>query len=126
MKWALVMMAIGTTPIHTNLLYDDLQACYAAEEKISADYTNAFNQWVKANGDETLIPPFIKQRVMRGICAPHQSTVSTQNRKTPPELRFESRQPDEMGQSDRGDAGDHAMRKQVAILGGLHHHYARV
>jgi hypothetical protein len=33
MKWALVMMAIGTTPIHTNLLYDDLQACYALKKR---------------------------------------------------------------------------------------------
>ena len=57
MKWVLVMMAMGTTPIQTNLTYDDLQACYAAEEKISAEYTNAFNQWIKTNGESSLIPP---------------------------------------------------------------------
>jgi hypothetical protein len=38
MKWALVMMAMGTTRIQTNLVYDDLQACYAAEEKIAAEF----------------------------------------------------------------------------------------
>jgi hypothetical protein len=116
MKWALVMMAMGTTPIQTNLVYDDLQACYAAEEKIGAEYTNAFNQWIKANGEESLIPPFVKQRIMRGVCVPHQSTVSAQNMETPPELSLEPRQPDAMGQSDRGDVADHAMQKQVINL----------
>ena len=116
MKRVLVMMAMGTTPIQTNLTYDDLQACYAAEEKISAEYTNAFNQWIKTNGEETLIPPFIRQRVLRGICAPHQSSVSAQNMETPLELGLGPRQPDAMDQSDGGDVDDHAMQKQVINL----------
>ena len=53
MKWALVMLAMGTTPIQTNLPYDDLPACYAAEEKIAAQYVDVFNQWLKMNGDSS-------------------------------------------------------------------------
>jgi hypothetical protein len=116
MKWALVMMAMGTTPIQTNLVYDDLQACYAAEEKIAAEYADVFNQWLKTNGDTSLVPPYVKQRVMRGVCTPHQSTVSAQTMETPPALRLEPRQPDAVGQSDGGDVGDHAMQKQVINL----------
>jgi hypothetical protein len=116
MKWALVMMAMGTTPIQTNLVYDDLQACYAAEEKIAAEYADVFNQWLKRNGDTSLVPPYVKQRVMRGICTPHQSTVSAQSMETPPALRLEPRPPDAVSQSDKGDVGDPAnpaMQKQL-------------
>ena len=115
MKWAFVMMAMGTTPIQTNLVYDDLQACYAAEEKIAAEYADVFNQWLKTNGDTSLVPQYVKQRVMRGVCTPHQSTVSAQNVETPPELRLEPRQPDAVGQSDGGDVDDRAMQKQAMI-----------
>ncbi len=116
MKWALVMMAMGTTPIQTNMLYDDLPACYAAEEKIAAEYTNAFNQWTKTSGEEALIPPFIRQRVMRGVCVPYQSTVSVQDKATPSQLGLVPKQPDAMGQSDRGDVGGYATQKQVINL----------
>jgi hypothetical protein len=110
------MMAMGTTPIQTNLVYDDLQACYAAEEKIAAEYADVFNQWLKTNGNTSLVPPYVKQRVMRGVCTPHQSTVSAQNVETPPELRLEPRQPDAVGQSDGGDVDDRAMQKQAIYL----------
>jgi hypothetical protein len=107
------MMAMGTTPIQTNLVYDDLQACYAAEEKIAAEYADVFNQWLKTNGDTSLVPPYVKQRVMRGICTPHQHTVSGQSTEPPPELRLEPSQPDVVGQSDGGDP---SMQKQVINL----------
>lgn len=116
MKWALVMMAMGTTPIQTNMLYDDLPACYAAEEKIAAEYTNAFNQWTKTSSEEALIPPFIRQRVMRGICVPHQSTVSAQDVAPPPQLGLGPKQSDAMGQSDRNEVGDYATQKRVINL----------
>ena len=116
MKWALVMMAMGTTPIQTNLVYDDLQACYAAEEKIAAEYADVFNQWLKTNGDTSLVPPYVKQRVMRGICTPHQHTVSAQSTETPPALRLEPSQPDVVGQSDGGDVSDPSIQKQVINL----------
>ncbi|EAQ34812.1 hypothetical protein NB311A_19617 [Nitrobacter sp. Nb-311A] len=98
------------------MLYDDLQACYAAEEKIAAEYTSSFNQWIKTNGEGILIPPFIKQRVLRGICTPYQSPVSAPNMEPQPELRLGPRQPEAMVQSDRGDVGDHALQKQVINL----------
>ena len=116
MKWALVMMAMGTTPIQTNLTYDDLHACYTAEVKTAAEYDVVFNQWLKTNGESSIIPPYVKQGVMREICVPHQNTVSAQNMETQPELRLEPRQPDAMGQSDKGHVGDHAMQKQVINL----------
>jgi hypothetical protein len=39
MKWMLMIVALGTTPIQTNLMYDSLDACYAAEDKIAAEGT---------------------------------------------------------------------------------------
>jgi hypothetical protein len=109
------MMAMGTTPVQTNMLYDDLQACYSAEEKITAEYTNAFNQWFKANGDSSIVPPYVKQRVMRGICVPHESPVSAQNIETRPELSL-APQPDAIATNEGADVGDRASQKQVINL----------
>jgi hypothetical protein len=66
----------STTPIQTNLMYDSLDACYAAEDKIEAEYARTFSQWIEANPGRA-VPQFIKQRPARAICIPHSSLPSS-------------------------------------------------
>jgi hypothetical protein len=71
MKWMLVVMALGTTPIQTGLVFDSLDACYAAEDKMAAEYTKYYNDWATRNKDRYPTPPaFMTQRLMRGVCVP--------------------------------------------------------
>jgi hypothetical protein len=76
MKWMLMIVALGTTPIQTNSMYDSLDACYAAEDKIAAEYARTFSRWIEANPGRA-VPQFIKQRPARGICIPHSSSPSS-------------------------------------------------
>jgi hypothetical protein len=70
MKWTLVVMALGTTPIPTNLVYETLEACYAAEERMAADYARYHNEWLAKNPARP-VPTFITPRLARGVCVPH-------------------------------------------------------
>lgn len=45
MKWMLVVMLFGATPIETGLMYDNLEACYRAEDIIRAENAHVFNVW---------------------------------------------------------------------------------
>ncbi len=72
MKWMLVIMALGTTPIQTGLIYDTLDACYTAEDRVAAEYVRLYNDWV-ANNRGRPVPTFITQRLARGICVPHSN-----------------------------------------------------
>lgn len=70
MNWMLVVLALGTTPVQTNLIYDNLPACYAAEDRMAAEYVKSYNDWVARNKDRP-VPDFITRRLARGICVPH-------------------------------------------------------
>jgi hypothetical protein len=70
MKWTLVVMALGTTPIPTNLVYETLDACYAAEDHMAGEYAKFYNDWLTRNPARP-VPPFITQRLARGVCIPH-------------------------------------------------------
>lgn len=76
MKWTLVVMALGTTPIQTGLVYDTLEACYAAEDRMASEYVRFHNAWVAQNKDRP-VPQFITQRLVRGICAPHPGPANS-------------------------------------------------
>jgi hypothetical protein len=81
MKWMLVAMALGTTPVQTGLIYDTLDACYAAEDRMAGEYTRFYNGWVARNRDRA-VPAFITQRLARGICTPHPGPAnSTETRR---------------------------------------------
>ncbi len=45
MKWLLVVMIFGTTPVPTNLVFDSLTECLRAEDQMRASYITAFNSW---------------------------------------------------------------------------------
>ena len=76
MKWMLIVLIMGTTPVRTGLVYDTVDTCYAAEDEMASEYTRYYNDWIawakdhpKESGYPT-IPNYISQRLMRGVCIP--------------------------------------------------------
>jgi len=54
MKWMLVVLISGVTPVSTNLVFDKFSECLAAEEQMRQHYADAFDAWDRsaaANAD---------------------------------------------------------------------------
>ena len=45
MKWMLVVLVGGMTPVNTDLVFDKFADCLAAEEQMRKHYTDAFEAW---------------------------------------------------------------------------------
>jgi hypothetical protein len=45
MKWMLVVLVGGVTPVSTNLVFDKFSECLAAEEQMRQHYVDAFEAW---------------------------------------------------------------------------------
>ena len=45
MKWMLVVLVSGVTPVSTNLVFDKFSECLAAEEQMRQHYVDAFDAW---------------------------------------------------------------------------------
>ncbi|MEY9422112.1 hypothetical protein ABIF69_008554 [Bradyrhizobium japonicum] len=45
MKWMLVVLVGGMTPVNTDLVFDKFADCLAAEEQMRKHYTDAFEVW---------------------------------------------------------------------------------
>ena len=45
MKWMLVALVGGITPVSTNLVFDKFSECLAAEEQMRQHYVEAFEAW---------------------------------------------------------------------------------
>ena len=45
MKWMLVVLVSGVTPVSTNLVFDKFSECLAAEEQMRQHYADAFDAW---------------------------------------------------------------------------------
>jgi hypothetical protein len=77
MKWMLIVIVYGTMPVETGLLYDDLDACYRAEDAMRDEYTRAFNEWSKwakqnlSQDDYDRSGDMWLKRVASGVCIPH-------------------------------------------------------
>jgi hypothetical protein len=48
MKWMLVVMVGGISPVNTNLVFDKFSDCLAAEEQVRQRYADAFEAWDRA------------------------------------------------------------------------------
>jgi hypothetical protein len=76
-KWMLVVIVLGSTPVQTDLVFDTLDQCYRAEQQMRIEYTKAFDEWLKwavQNPTESDYPKsreFMMQRLMSGVCVPH-------------------------------------------------------
>ncbi len=80
MKWMLIVLVVGGSPTKTNLLFDTLDQCLAAEDTMRSEYVLAFNKWrswAKANPAELGFPDseeFMRNRIgvnNYGTCIPH-------------------------------------------------------
>ena len=47
MKWMLVVLVGGMTPINTDLVFDKFADCLSAEEQMRKHYADAFETWDK-------------------------------------------------------------------------------
>jgi hypothetical protein len=47
MKWMLVVLVGGITPVNTDLVFDKFADCLAAEEQMRKHYADAFEAWDK-------------------------------------------------------------------------------
>jgi len=45
MKWMLVVLVGGVTPVNTNLIFEKFADCLAAEEQMRKHYSDAFEAW---------------------------------------------------------------------------------
>ncbi|MBR1230044.1 hypothetical protein JQ600_34690 [Bradyrhizobium sp. AUGA SZCCT0176] len=45
MKWMLVVLVGGITPVNTNLVFEKFSECLAAEEQMRKHYADAFEAW---------------------------------------------------------------------------------
>lgn len=77
MKWMLIVIVAGT-PVKTELLFDTLAACIAAEDAMRQAYANDFNAWVesaKADPKKYHYPESVKDfmanKIHPGVCIPH-------------------------------------------------------
>ena len=51
MKWMLVDLVGGVTPVQTDVMFDKLSDCLAAEEQLRKAYTDALEAWVRCGTD---------------------------------------------------------------------------
>ena len=80
MKWMLIVIIFNGSPVKTNLLFNTLDECLAAEDSMRKEYALAYNKWLpwaKANPIESGFPnseEFMKRRIglqSHGSCIPH-------------------------------------------------------
>ena len=53
MKWMLVVLVSGVTPVSTNLVFDKFSECLAAEEQMRQHYADAFDAWDRSAAANT-------------------------------------------------------------------------
>jgi hypothetical protein len=64
MKWMLIVVVFGTTPVKTELVFGALEDCLRAEESMRRSYAEAYNNWLALSGE--------------GAGAPIESNVDTE------------------------------------------------
>jgi hypothetical protein len=74
MKWTIIIVVFGTTPVPTNLRFDSLTSCWAREAEIRQEYINTFNEWAlfaRKNGvEQSIIDARMKAMEQIGVCVP--------------------------------------------------------
>ncbi len=77
MKWMLVVLVFEVAPMKTNLIFDDLNACLAAEEVVRGEYARAYNAR-RGEPPNVAQERFMEYRLLRNsiTCIPHAAPVS--------------------------------------------------
>jgi hypothetical protein len=71
MKWMLVVLVGGMTPVNTDLVFDKFADCLAAEEQMRKHYTDAFevwDRWAAANIERRREYSKVQYRYVRSSC----------------------------------------------------------
>ena len=82
MKWILVVLIGGATPVQTDLQFDKLADCLSAEEQLRNTYADAYEAWDKSAAtnierrrDYRKARDFEERRLANtGTCIPHAGT----------------------------------------------------
>jgi hypothetical protein len=82
MKWILVVLIGGVTPIQTDLQFDKLSDCLSAEEQLRKTYADAYEAWdklaatnIERRRDYRKAREFQERRLANtGTCIPHAGT----------------------------------------------------
>src|SRR4051794_38793026 len=82
MKWMLVVLVGGITPVNTNLVFEKFAECLDAEQQMRKHYADAFEAWdreavvnVQRRREYTRIRDLQAKRLLSnvGTCVPHGS-----------------------------------------------------
>ena len=98
MKWMLVVLVGGMTPVNTDLVFDKFSDCLAAEEQMRKHYTDAFEAWdrwaaanIERRREYSKVRDLQAKRLLSniGTCVPHAGGDPTppqqQSNPTPPQ-----------------------------------------
>ncbi|QOZ66306.1 hypothetical protein [Bradyrhizobium arachidis] len=96
MKWMLVVLVGGVSPVNTDLVFDKFSDCLAAEEQMRQHYADAFDAWdrmaaarIDRRRDYKKARDVEAKRLLSnvGTCVPHgggdPQTVTTPQQKPP-------------------------------------------
>jgi hypothetical protein len=96
MKWMLVVLVGGVTPVNTDLVFDKFADCLSAEEQMRQHYADAFEAWdrgaavnIQRRRDYSRARDLQAKRLLSntGTCVPHgsgeQQPTSSQRSATP-------------------------------------------
>ena len=68
MKWLLVVL-VANSPVKTDLVFNDLGACLAAEQDMRAKWTEVYNSRAAAKAPKDTLD-FIRSQMGNGTCIP--------------------------------------------------------
>ncbi|MCK1298449.1 MULTISPECIES: hypothetical protein [unclassified Bradyrhizobium] len=80
MKWMLVVLVGGVTPVNTDLVFDKFSECLAAEEQMRKHYADAFEAWdrwaaanIERRREYSKVRDLQAKRLLSniGTCVPH-------------------------------------------------------
>jgi hypothetical protein len=71
MKWALVVLVWGTTPMPTGLVYDTLPECIIAESQARRAWIDIFNATPESIRKKSESRDFLLHQMIAGTCIPH-------------------------------------------------------
>ena len=82
MKWILVVLIGGMTPVQTDLQFEKLSDCLSAEEQLRTTYAEAYEAWdklaamnIERRRDYRKAREFQERRLANtGTCIPHAGT----------------------------------------------------
>ena len=74
MKWMLIVLVFGVTPIETGLFYNSLDECLKAEAAMRAEWERANKAREKEYQQMPVSQGFIAKQSTIGTCVPHAET----------------------------------------------------